>query len=289
MMSQVTENANHVSDFIKSSTHYSMLLNRKEDVYESSGRLAANQISAVFRILTSEERSLSPQRTLRQGSVVDLKAEACFGCHDQERPLDSAPPEPVANLHRSDGRRILGLINPIRNETQCSSAGCHSHPTERTVLGVLDVRMSLEKVDDAITGSQQRIIGVAIILLVVVASTSWYFLSTTVLRPGADAHGGNARGFVREPRLEIPVLRKDEIGQLASSFNAMTQSLQRAEKENREWSLTLEQRVRDKTSELEHVHQRVMQIEKMASLGKLAATVAHELNNPLEGILTYAN
>jgi len=66
------------------------------------------------------------------------------------------------------------------------------------------------------------------------------------------------------------------------------QSLQRAEQENREWASTLEQRVKEKTEELKRIHQQMLQIEKIASLGKLSATVAHELNNPLEGVLTYA-
>ncbi len=289
MMSQVTESANRVSDVIKSSTHYSMLLNRKEDVYEIIQTLGRQPGINSIRIFNKRGQITYSTEASEKGSVVDLKAEACYGCHDQERPLESVPAGSRMRIYTGpDGGRILGLINPIRNESQCSSAGCHSHPTERTVIGVLDVRMSLEKVDDAISSSQLRIVGVAIMILVVLASTTWYFLSTTVLRPVRTLMEATHAVSSGNLEHEIPVLRNDEIGQLASSFNAMTQSLQRAEKENREWSLTLEQRVRDKTSELEIVHQQVMQIEKMASLGKLAATVAHELNNPLEGILTYA-
>ena len=40
--------------------------------------------------------------------------------------------------------------------------------------------------------------------------------------------------------------------------------------------------------ELKNIYSQINQIEKLASLGKLSATVAHELNNPLEGILTYS-
>ena len=50
----------------------------------------------------------------------------------------------------------------------------------------------------------------------------------------------------------------------------------------------IEEQVRRKTAELEHVHKTLLSSEKMASIGKLAATVAHEINNPLFGILTYA-
>ena len=50
----------------------------------------------------------------------------------------------------------------------------------------------------------------------------------------------------------------------------------------------LEERVKEKTHELENTQKRNLQIEKMASLGQLSATVAHELNNPISGILTYS-
>jgi len=64
--------------------------------------------------------------------------------------------------------------------------------------------------------------------------------------------------------------------------------LKRARNELTQWAQTLEGRVAQKTEELRRAHANMVQMEKMVSLGKLASTVAHELNNPLEGVLTYA-
>jgi two-component system NtrC family sensor kinase len=54
------------------------------------------------------------------------------------------------------------------------------------------------------------------------------------------------------------------------------------------WTRTLEQRVEQKTRELKRAHEHALHTEKMASIGKMAAVLAHEINNPLSGILTYA-
>jgi len=289
MMSQVLESANNVSDFIKSSTHYSMLQNRKEDVYQIIRTIGSQTGIEGIRIYNKRGQITFSTDKTEQGRVVDLKAEACYGCHDQARPLESVPVGSRTRIYAgADGRRVLGLINPIRNELACSSAGCHSHPEERTVLGVLDVRMSLEKVDASIAKAQLQIVIVAVALVLLVAIGSVAFLSFTVLRPVKKLMEGTQAISSGNLDYEIKMNAKDEIGQLASSFNRMTHSLQQAEKENREWSTTLEQRVKEKTEELNEIHQRILQIEKMASLGRLSATVAHELNNPLEGILTYA-
>jgi two-component system NtrC family sensor kinase len=86
----------------------------------------------------------------------------------------------------------------------------------------------------------------------------------------------------------INLQTRDEMGSLARYFNLMTGDLKKARDEIMEWSSTLEEKVKEKTEELEKAQASMIQMEKMASIGKLSATVAHEINNPLAGVLTYA-
>ncbi|UCC39578.1 MAG: cache domain-containing protein [Candidatus Aminicenantes bacterium] len=88
---------------------------------------------------------------------------------------------------------------------------------------------------------------------------------------------------------EVNVNSKDEIGLLAGSFNKMTANLKVANDKLIEWGKTLEKKVEERTRELTKMHAQLIQSEKLASLGKLSASIAHEINNPLGGILIYSH
>ncbi len=88
-------------------------------------------------------------------------------------------------------------------------------------------------------------------------------------------------------KVDIP--SGDEIGRLAESFNLMTENLRTANDKLLEWTRTLEKKVEERTAELKAVQDNLVQSEKLASLGKLAAGIAHEINNPLGGILIYSH
>jgi len=103
-----------------------------------------------------------------------------------------------------------------------------------------------------------------------------------VLRRGTEKIGRGDLG------VQIPVRTNDELGVLAASFNQMSTQLLEAREEITAWTRTIEDRVQSKTAELRNAHDQMLQAEKLTSLGKLAAVVAHEINNPLSGILTYA-
>jgi len=122
---------------------------------------------------------------------------------------------------------------------------------------------------------------VSVILLSVIA----YFTTTRIsgpIRALLNATKKVADGDLAH-RLEIE--SRDEVGELAESFNRMTASLQKATDSYQSLTRTLEEKVKEKTKELRATQDFLIQSEKLASLGKLAAGIAHEINNPLTSIL----
>jgi two-component system, NtrC family, sensor kinase len=85
---------------------------------------------------------------------------------------------------------------------------------------------------------------------------------------------------------KVPITSADEVGYLAESFNTMISELERTQQELREWAGNMERKVDERTAELRAMQAHLVRTEKMAAIGKLAAGVAHEINNPLTGVLT---
>lgn len=290
LMENVDASAARVSDLIARSTRYSMLLNRKEDVHNIISSVGEEPGIEGIRIYNKQGAIVFATVPSDIHQVVDMNAEACVSCHGG---VDlHSPPPPGHRLSRifakANGERVLGLITPIRNEQQCSDAACHAHPAEKTILGVLDVKMSLAQIDQRLTESRNQLIVNSAAAVLLVSMVSGGFIWLVVRRPVKKLMFGMNMVSSGDLSHRLDARSRDELGQLAASFNTMTADLARARAEITAWSTTLEQKVDEKTADLERAHQQMVKVEKMASLGNLAATVAHELNNPLEGILTFA-
>jgi len=286
-----------ITETVKRSTRYGMLNNRGDEIRQivsSIGSQPGIEKISIFN-KAGEIKSSTDEHELF--TRVDKTAEACSACHvhDAAEAQGHAPiPHELSRQERTRiftdarGHRTLSVINPIDNEAVCSNSGCHAHSADTKVLGMINVRMSLENVDAAISASRRQMLmslaGAVVLLSGLFATLIWLMVHKPVRRliTGTDHVAAGNLDY------KIRMGSRDELGELAHSFNRMTGELKRANAEISSWNRTLEERVAKKTVELQQAHEHVLGVEKLASIGKLAAIVAHEINNPLAGILVYA-
>jgi len=123
------------------------------------------------------------------------------------------------------------------------------------------------------------------ILGVILAQLMVVFVTSRITKPLKGLVFATERIAQGDLDYEVPVESADELGNLATSFNKMTKTLKSSDEEIRKRSTALERA----NQELRETQVQLIQTEKLSSLGRLAAGVAHELNNPLTGVMTFSH
>jgi two-component system NtrC family sensor kinase len=279
--------AERISDVLQSATRHEMLRNDRAALYEQIQDLGREPGIDRVRIFNKEGLIKFSTDPAELGAMVDKSAEACYGCHAQQAPLTKlARPDRARTFTDKQGVRMMAVIRPVENRPECSTSSCH--PPGMRILGVIDAHLSLAAVDAQLAEHQRQYLWftAAAMMLTSVFSVLWVWL--VIHRPIHELAAGTEKVAKGDLSYRLPLRSKDELGALAESFNKMTADLAAAHSELTESARTLEERVRRKTGELEQAYHSLLASEKLASIGKLAATVAHEVNNPLFGVLTYA-
>ena len=280
--SLVEMSADRIADVIVRSTHYEMLKNDTDGLHRIIDELGSQPGIQRIRIFNKEGLITYSTDARETGKVVDKSAEQCNKCHAQTAPPDQLNPRDRARRFTDQqGQPVLGVMQTVRNAPECSNAACHYHQTGKTVLGVIDADLSLATVEAQIRQHQARLTWFLVGAILFGAGAAVLFMWIVVYRPVKELMDGTHRVAGGDLAYRLPVRSDDELGDLAASFNKMTAEVGGVQAQ-------IEEQVRRKTAELERVHKTLLSSEKMASMGKLAATVAHEINNPLFGILTYA-
>ena len=260
---QVEQAAKRITDLIVRSTHYEMLRNDKDALLNMIQQLGSEPGIQRIRVVNREGLITYSTDAKEVGAPSDGKSEGTRYFTD------------------NSGRRLLGVMRQIPNAPECSSGTCHVHPAGGTTLGAIDTTLSLDAVDRQIGAHRASLSGFLTLSTVFGCGAATLFMFVVVHRPLHELTAGMHRVAAGDREYRLPVGRDDELGDVASSFNKMASEVGDVQAK-------IEEQVRRKTAELERVHKTLLHSEKMASIGKLAATVAHEINNPLFAILTYA-
>jgi two-component system NtrC family sensor kinase len=279
-----------LSQVIERSTRHAMLLDQPDIVDKIIEDVGKQEGIRRVRVLRKDGVIAHSNFPSEIGQRVDKDVEHCSACHQGDKVLTDIPNHKKWRIFETtDRQQLLGNMEVIRNEKSCATASCHAHPAAQSVLGVVDITYSLDEINRTMKAHVVKMVTVSIGFILLVSVSVGWLLHRLIYMPLRDLDRGAKRLASGDFDQPIPVRGEDEFGSLARSSNTMMAALKKSRRELEEWVQTLGHKVEERTAELRLAEAEVARGEKLASIGQLAAGIAHELNNPLTGVLTFTS
>ena len=279
LMSEMRQNAIGLGETVHRSLRSDMLGARRERVQQIVESIAEQEDIREVRVLDKEARIMVSADRAQIGEIANRQDPSCSGCHAAMGDATDTLSVPLRTWvsEAEDGSRLLTALNPIYNEHSCSNASCHAHPEGQRVLGVLDIVLSLDRLDAQIRENRGRMILQFLVIFCVISVAIGGLAFLFVNIPIKRLLEGTRRVAGGDLAHHIPVRGNDELAELGQSFNEMTEDLKTSRDEIEEWNRELERKVQIAAEELDRANQRFVR------------TVEHELRSPLGAIQSCLN
>jgi two-component system NtrC family sensor kinase len=283
--------ADQLSRSITSATWHAMLDDDRKAAYEMMRVIADKHGVDRIRMFNREGRLVFSTDAHEQPGLTSPSNDVCMSCHAATPVLTRpAVDSRVRYATSPDGIKTLNIVTPIHNEPSCSNASCHAHLATTKVLGILDVALSLDPVQRQTRAVTLETILSTVFAVIIGAAFVILFTRRFVANPIREVIQGTKALSAMQLDRPIQIRRRSqELDELVDSFNRMRERLKIAVDELNEMQVNLESKVIRRTEQLRAAQGKLLQADRLASLGQLAASVAHEINNPISGVLNLSS
>lgn len=291
MMNNLMNYASSTADLVKKGIHYSMLTAHSEAIVQTVEVISSSSGIRDILIFDKKGRVVYSSKKSEIGRYFDKGSITCQICHKgNTKPLTILAESKNWTITSDEtGAKILKFVIPIYNEPSCYTASCHYHQKKENIVGILETNFSTAAVDATIRQNRIGTILFGGLFIIMISFSLCIILYKFVSKPVSLLDEGMHRLAKGELDYVIEINSNDEMGLLANTFNTMAKDIKKYRENMENWTRALEEEIQKKTSEIMKAHDQLINAEKLASLGRMAAGVAHELNSPLTGIVTFSH